>query len=497
MRISICPDSAQSGSQKLKRPDIDLWIAHCPGWTRNRNRGTENMGKINIHNLRKTISYLKRNGLRETLVTIKEHLPQSTQESYRYDPPAEDVLKRQRGRHWEAPLTISVVVPAYHTPERYYREMIESVLAQTYPHWQLVIGDAGEGDELERLAASYGDRRICCHRLSGNRGIAENTNETLQWAQGDYIALLDHDDVLTPDALYEMAAAMEQGRGGQEGTMPRMLYSDEDKCDENAARFYEPNFKPDFNLDLLLTNNYICHLLVMETGLMKRLGFRAAYDGAQDHDLVLRAAACLWRVPGAIAHIPRVLYHWRCHSASTAANPESKLYAYEAGVRASQDFADSQGWKAKVSMTQHMGFSRTEYDPPLLTQRREVGAIGGRVLGRARRIVGGMMDETGKVQYLGLKDGYSGYLNRAILVQQAQALDLRCIRLSGQCRDIFREATGLEYEENGDNGMYDWRKLPADYDYAGLGLKLSRLLREAGYVLLWDPQMVCDLEAAD
>ncbi len=452
------------------------------------------MGKINIHNLHKTISYLKRNGLRETLVTIKEHLPQSARENYRYDSPAAEVLELQRGRRWENPVSFSVVVPAYHTPERYYKEMLESVLAQTYPHWQLVIGDAGEGDELERLAVSYGDKRISYHRLSGNRGIADNTNETLQWAEGDYIALLDHDDVLTPDALYEMAAAMEQEEGKREGAMPRMLYSDEDKCDENAARFYEPNIKPEFNLDLLMTNNYICHLLVMEAELLKGLGFRSAYDGAQDHDLVLRAAACLWRVPGAILHIPRVLYHWRCHSASTAANPESKLYAYEAGVKASQNFVDSQGWKAKVSMTQHMGFSRTQYDPPLLEQRREVGVIGGRVLGRARRIVGGMMSETGEVQYLGLKDGYSGYLNRAILVQQAQALDLRCIRLSGQCRDMFREITGLEYEENGITGMYDWQKLPADYDYAGMGLKLSLALREAGYVLLWDPQVICELE---
>lgn len=452
------------------------------------------MGKLNIHNLRKTISYLKRNGLRETLVTVREHLPQSTRETYRYDPLMEDVLQQQRSRCWEEPVIFSVVVPAYHTPEPYYREMIESVLAQTYPSWQLVIGDAGEDDKLERLTASYDDKRICYHRLSANRSIADNTNETLQWAQGDYIALLDHDDVLTPDALYEMAAAIEREREKQSGAMPRMLYSDEDKCNENASRFYEPNFKPDFNLDLLMTNNYICHLLVMEAELMKRLGFRAAYDGAQDHDLVLRAAACLWRVPGAILHIPRVLYHWRCHSASTAANPESKLYAYEAGVKASQDFVDSQGWKAKVSMTQHMGFSRTEYDPPILEQRREVGAIGGRVLGKARRIVGGMMNQAGEIQYLGLKDGYSGYLNRAILVQQAQALDLRCIRLGEQCRELFRETTGLEYRENGASGMYDWQALPADYDYAGMGLKLGHALRKAGYVLLWDPQLVCDLE---
>ncbi len=449
------------------------------------------MGKLSIHNLRKTISYLKRNGLRETLVTIREHLPQSPRKAYAYVPVAEQELERQRRQNWEEPVTFSIVVPAYHTPERYFRELIESVLGQTYPHWQLVIGDAGEDDTLGELAASYCDDRICYNRLSGNRSIADNTNETLQWATGDYVALLDHDDVLTPDALYEMAAAI--ARGKSDGRRPEMLYSDEDKCDEDAKEFYEPNLKPDFNLDLLLTNNYICHLLVMETGLIKQLGFRAEYDGAQDHDLVLRAAASLWRTPRAILHIPRVLYHWRCHSASTAANPESKLYAYEAGVKASQDFVDSRGWRAKVSMTQHMGFSRTEYDPPILEQRREIGALGGRVLGKARRIAGGMMDETGEVQHLGLKDGYSGYLNRAILVQQAQALDLRCLKLSEQCRELFSQIVGLEYEEDENTGMFCWQSLPPDSDYAGMGLKLSRALREAGYILLWDPQLVCDL----
>ena len=449
------------------------------------------MGKLSIHNLRKTIAYLKRNGLKKTLITVSEHLLRLFRENYRYVSPEESCLEQQRRRQWEQPVTFSVVVPAYHTPERYYREMIESVLRQTYPHWQLVIGDAGEENTLEELAASYSDERICYHRLSGNRSIADNTNETLQWAKGTYTALLDHDDVLTPDALYEMAAAIEQDR--QNGIMPRMLYSDEDKCDEDVKKFYEPNFKPDFDLDLLMTNNYICHLLVMETGLIKQLGLRAEYDGAQDHDLVLRAAALLWRIPGEIRHIPRVLYHWRCHSASTAANPESKLYAYEAGIKASQDFADGQRWKVRVSMTQHMGFSRTEYNPPVLEQRREIGAIGGRVLGRAHRIVGGMMDETGQVQFLGLKDGYSGYLNRAILMQQALALDLRCLRLGEQCRELFHKVTGLEYVEEAASGMYDWHGLPTDYDYAGVGLKLSLALRKAGYVLLWDPQLVCEL----
>ena len=453
------------------------------------------MGKLSVDNLRKTISYLKRNGPGETMLAIKERLLPQKQETYTYEAVSGKVLEEQKAHIWQEPVIFSILVPAYRTPERYYREMIESVRKQTYPHWQLVIGDAGKGEVLERIAGSYGDERICYHHLSGNRGIADNTNETLQWATGDYISLLDHDDLLTPDALYEMAAVIETAAKAGKGadTAPQMLYSDEDKCDEEAKRFYEPNRKPDFNLDLLMTNNYICHLLVLRADVMRQLGFRREYDGAQDHDLVLRAAGLLRSTPGAIRHIPRVLYHWRCHSASTAANPESKLYAYEAGVRASQDFVNSQGWRATVSMTQHMGFSRTQYDPPVLVQRKEIGALGGRVLGKGRRIVGGMMNDAGVVQYQGLKDGYSGYLNRATLVQQAQALDLRCIRLGESCRELFREITGLEYQTDVVNDMYDWRRLPADYDYAGMGLRLSRRLREAGYVLLWDPQLVCDL----
>ncbi|MBO5283136.1 MAG: glycosyltransferase, partial [Lachnospiraceae bacterium] len=154
------------------------------------------MGKLSINNIRKTVSYLKRNGLKETLVTVKERLKPQRQEPY--TAVSGQQLEEQKARIWQEPVTFSILVPAYHTPERYFREMIESVRSQTYPHWQLVIGDAGEEDTLAQIAASYGDERISYHHLSGNRGIADNTNETLQWARGDYIALLDHDDLLAP-----------------------------------------------------------------------------------------------------------------------------------------------------------------------------------------------------------------------------------------------------------------------------------------------------------
>ena len=142
-----------------------------------------------------------------------------------------------------------------------------------------------------------------------------------------YIGLLDHDDILTRDALYEMACALEKQE--QNGIHPVFLYSDEDKCDGEAQNTYEPHRKTDFNLDLLLSNNYICHFLVMDAAVMKRLRLRTGFDGAQDYDLVLRAAGqVLEGTPEeAYVHIPKILYHWRCHRNSTASNPASKTYA--------------------------------------------------------------------------------------------------------------------------------------------------------------------------
>lgn len=143
--------------------------------------------------------------------------------------------------------------------------------------------------------------------------------------------------ILTPDALYEMADAVTKAY--DRGVKVTFAYSDEDKCDGEETRYYDPNHKENFNYDLILSNNYICHFLVMDAELMKRLQFRPECDGAQDYDLVLRAVAEVLAADGqagekSILHIPKVLYHWRCHEASTAANPHSKKYAYEAGLRA-------------------------------------------------------------------------------------------------------------------------------------------------------------------
>ncbi len=438
------------------------------------------MGKLNRDNFRKTVYYLKKNGVKNTILAAAERLQKKVYDQYTYVAPSGEELEMQRQHKWNTTLMFSIVVPLYHTPEKYFRELVESVLSQTYPYFELVLADASRDEALKFITESYNDSRLHYIKLQENAGISENTNQGILRSKGEYVALLDHDDLLTPNALYEMASAVESA-----GIKPILLYSDEDKCDGEGLRFYEPHFKQDYNEDLLLTNNYFCHFTAVRTDVAKRLLLRKEYDGAQDFDLVLRVTAEADREQ--IVHIPRVLYHWRCHTGSTAANPESKRYAYEAGKRAVKNYINQKRWEADVTHLKHLGFYRVNYQSDIFGIRKEVGAVGGRVLGKGSRIVGGMMDIQGKVAFEGLRDGFSGYVNRAALVQQADALDIRCMRINPACRDLVERKSGLE-EFIAPDGEVLWKKLPGNTDYVDISLKISEVLRRAGYVLLWDPE---------
>lgn len=445
------------------------------------------MGKISFVNLKKTAYYLRRNGLRSTLNAAAERLGGRTQPRYRWEPIPRETLQYQREQADAgfSGLTFSIVVPAYRTPEGYLREMLESVMGQTYPNWELILADATEDEGLKAVVESCGDSRIRYQHLEENNGIAGNTNRGIALAAGDYVGLLDHDDVLTENALYEMAAAIEEKK--RQGIELQMLYSDEDKCDGERKKFYEPNFKENFNLDLLLSNNYICHFLVMKRELMQELTLRREYDGAQDFDLVLRAADKLDGCPEKIHHIPLVLYHWRCHSSSTAENPQSKMYAYDAGRRAVQDFADKRGWKAKAVDTEHLGFYRLEYEKNPFEGRPELGAVGGRLVARGKT-VGGRMDCSGEVLYGGLPAGHSGYMHRAVLQQDAQVLDIRNLEVRKELRETFSEVTGVPYVTLPGTEIFDAASLPGDTDYIEASIRLGRVLREKGYILLYLPE---------
>lgn len=462
------------------------------------------MAKLTMANLKKTLYYLQRNGLRETWISVRERLTET--DRYFYVPCSEEELEKQSDRKWNTPLTFSIVVPLYRTPESYLNRMITSVIAQSYPHWELILADATEDRSVEETLKQQGfltiqmqgsresvaaDPRIRYVHLTENAGIAANTNQALPCAKGEYIGLLDHDDVLTPDALYEMADAIT--KANDRGVSVAFAYSDEDKCDGEETRYYDPNHKEDFNYDLILSNNYICHFLVMDADLMKRLQFRPECDGAQDYDLVLRAVAEVLATDGPageerIVHIPKVLYHWRCHEASTAANPHSKKYAYEAGLRALQDHAAERGIPAEAVETRHVGFYRLQYKD-VLRDRPDVAAVGGRVLSGKRhgRIAGGRMTADGKVFYEGLPDGFGGYLHRAELSQDAEALDLRCLRIRPDYKELFEKIVGVPYREAvrcpGQQPVFDKTTLPAEADIRQLSLQLSEALRKQGRLL--------------
>lgn len=249
-------------------------------------------------------------------------------EWYELTKPSEEELLAQKNTHFPYEPKLSVVIPAYKTPERYLKEMLESIRSQTYENWEVCVADGSpRGESVERVLKRFvqEDSRFKYVILGENKGIAGNTNAAMEMSTGDYIVLADHDDTLTPDALFSCVKAI------NEDPLYDVIYSDEDKLDMDGQALFDPHFKPDFNEDLLTSVNYICHLFVVNRNLVEETGgFRQEFDGAQDYDFIFRCTEKARK----IHHIPKVLYHWRCHMNSTASNPESKMYAFEAGARA-------------------------------------------------------------------------------------------------------------------------------------------------------------------
>lgn len=493
--------------------------------------------------INKAYSYLKRNGVEDTVYASLERV--IGREKYTYVPISDDVRHSEMSRVWKRRTLFSIVVPAFETDEVYMRDLVNSVMMQTYPNWELIVADASKTDKVKNVLASYKDQRIRYLRLSENKGISANTNAGIVKAIGEYIGLLDHDDILTTDALYEFASLIEEGVA--ENIEYAFIYSDEDKCNGDGDKFFEPNIKPEFNLDLLLTNNYVCHFLMMKSNLMKSLLLRDKFDGAQDHDLVLRAYAATYnkasRKTICYGHIPRVLYHWRCHSASTASNPNSKRYAYDAGRRAVKDYLFNAGIHATVKKTKHNGFFRVIYKDYLeylegstheirkkqlcatmrgsiayrmFLNRYDVGAIGGPLIEK-HKITGGIIDTTKTCPYDGLNTHFSGYMHRATLQQSAFAVDIRNMMVNeglSRCifkvsddqehmhlfnRDIINSLKELIAEERLNSPYIDVTALLADvsyddFDYVNASIALCNEIKLEGYINYYDPKFVIEEE---
>jgi GT2 family glycosyltransferase len=247
---------------------------------------------------------------------------------------------------------ISILVPVYQVSPRFLEAMIQSVIAQTYELWQLCLVDDSSKryrDEIIGLLEKYAakDQRIVYTVREKNGHICHTTNDCLTLAQGEYVALLDHDDLLTPDALYEVVSAINQNNDLD------IIYSDEDKVDEWGV-FSAPYYKPDWSPHSLWARMYVCHLTVYRKSLVDSVkGFRVGFEGSQDYDLLLR---CTEHTKN-IHHIPRVLYHWRAHSESTASggNNQAKNYCAEAGRKAVEEALQRRGIKADVSSIENMG----------------------------------------------------------------------------------------------------------------------------------------------
>lgn len=439
---------------------------------------------------------MKRNGVRNTMYKLSERLVRDKEEAdygeeFMRNAPSKEELMTQKNHVFPIQYKISILVPTYETDRVFFDQMIDSVIAQTYSNWELCIADGSKSDKVKNAVMETIGRstdpsiwgRIKYQRLPENKGISGNTNFAMSMATGDYITLLDHDDILTPDALYEVMTALSAGNykeGNIDDNNIKIVYSDEDKINADLTRYFDHHRKPDFDIDLLRSNNYICHLFVVEASVAKKTGgFLTKYNGAQDHDFIFRCVEQVSREQ--IYHISKVLYHWRAHESSTADNPEAKLYAYEAGKAAIEDHLERMGLKTTVEYTAHLGFFRVKYEDsgigyiqmtkeqfdaltpeeieeldtelimiradeviPLTDDwlkqfagyfaRPEVGAVGGKVYDRRMKI-----DSAGYTKnmasgemipnYRGMNGHYSGYMHRASIQHQVDGIPLDCMMI--------------------------------------------------------------------
>ena len=365
---------------------------------------------VHVETLVVSFDFIRENGIR-AFIKKAVHKIQKIDEDYDYPEwqlktaISKEELDRQREDWksfefaWGRQPVISIVIPAYNTPEKYLSMLFDSLIRQTYPNFEAIVADGSDKGSTSvadtTLKYAEKDDRFKLLRLSGNRGISGNTNAGLEAAVGDYIALCDHDDELPEWALYEVAKAISENPEAQ------FIYTDEDKIDFDGKALFEPHFKSDMNMDMLCSVNYVCHLSVIRRDLLKKVGgFREEFDGAQDHDFFFRcmeeASAGERRllddafekgsygylegklsdsslkklkegrfVSEKVVHIPKICYHWRYHKGSTASDPKAKLYAFEAGKKAVMAHYDRVGINCRtVEKGVTYGYYHTVYDIP-------------------------------------------------------------------------------------------------------------------------------------
>ena len=316
---------------------------------------------MNFRTLRRGYNYLKANGVKKSLLKLKNKVKRRkdmSNQSVDYLDYVKNnklsirTIEKQRSARFDYMPKISIVVPMYNTKFSYFVELIDSINNQTYQNFEVCLADSSKipDVQIQKYIQELNSSKIVYKNISQNLGISENTNVAISFSTGDYVAFCDHDDVISIDALYEVVKAINSSDAD-------FIYTDEDIL-ENGIR-KNPHFKPDFSPDLLTSYNYICHLCVVKRKLFDEVGLlNKEFDGAQDYDFVLRATEKAKN----IVHIPKVLYHWRAHETSTSYNSSAKEYVYMAGKRAIEEHFKRINIKAKVEILDEPGRYRVKYD---------------------------------------------------------------------------------------------------------------------------------------
>ena len=319
------------------------------------------MNIVGITNIRKSIYYIRNFGFNAFVIKVRNKIVSMLSGERQYqiwikkNEPNESGLEAQRHQGFEYEPKISIITPVFNTRKKILIEMIESVISQIYANWELCIADGNSKEQdVREILQVYANKnnRINIRFLQENKGIVGNSNEALSASAGDFVTFLDHDDKLSPFALYEIVNAINKNPDSD------FIYSDEDILSYNGRKRLKPHFKPDWSPDTLRSYNYITHLTVIRRDLLDKIGwFREGFDGSQDYDLILRATEHAKK----IIHIPKNLYHWRESKGSAAGNPFAKIYAYDAAKKALSEHLQRIGLKGEVYNSPLWGIYTIKY----------------------------------------------------------------------------------------------------------------------------------------
>lgn len=432
-----------------------------------------------ISRIRKKISHAGTEGAGWIRAAAVRAASRGGRAPYAYEEPQEDILLMQqdvfaRLQEGEPPSSVlgssfylkkearpplfSILLAVREPDLKQFRATLTSVLSQTYGHFELFVLDMGVSDRVRDVIAWYREERLRYLDLSDGTGLAGVFNRAAAQAVGDYVFRLECGDALTKDALFEMALASMQ-------TDAEIMYTDEDRSDAKGRHFADPHHKPDFSIDYLYATDYVSKVLIVRRPLFLALRFREEYEDAPEYDLVLRAPK------SGIHHIPRILCHV-CRRAGQA--PE----VLDARKRALEEYFRIRGIRAKVNPSRATGLMEIEYIPDIFSSRKMVGIVGGKVLDERHHIIGGMQDERGNVLFEGWDEAEDGPRLIARTVQNAWAVDVRCMKIRPELHGLYEEIFGSSYEGhvmNGDDGLLL------------LGRRFCARVREMGYTIVWNP----------